>query len=123
MKQRPVYLSLTEFKFPLAAIASILHRITGVVLFAGIAYLLYLLQLGLDSPAGFDEARRLIALPLGKLVLWGVLAMLVYHVVAGVKHLVLDFGVGESLQGGYLGALLTIVVSVVLIAIVGVWLW
>ena len=38
---RPINLSLTKFSFPLAAIASITHRITGILLFVGIAFLLY----------------------------------------------------------------------------------
>ena len=46
---RPINLALTKFKFPLAAIASITHRITGVLLFVGIAFLLYLLDQSLTS--------------------------------------------------------------------------
>jgi succinate dehydrogenase / fumarate reductase cytochrome b subunit len=120
---RPIYLSLTQFNFPLAAIASIVHRITGAILFVGIALLLYLLDCALDSAAGFAHARALLDLPLVKLCLFGVVATLTYHLVAGIKHLLLDFHVGDSLAGGRLAAQLTIVVSLALIGLAGVWLW
>ncbi len=120
---RPIYLSLTQFKFPLAAIASIAHRVTGIVVFAGIALLLYLLDLSLRSQAGFELARALLSGTLVKLCLYAVVGNLIYHFVAGIKHLLLDFHVGDSLAGGRLAAQLTIAVSIVLIGLAGVWLW
>jgi succinate dehydrogenase / fumarate reductase cytochrome b subunit len=120
---RPVNLALWTFKYPLAAIASLTHRITGAVLFVGVAYLLYLLALALGSDQGFADARTLLAEPFPKLVLFAVLATLIYHVVAGIKHLFLDFHVGDSLEGSRVAAQLTVAVSVVLILAVGVWLW
>ena len=50
---RPVNLNLLAFSFPLAAIVSITHRITGVVLFVGLAFALYALDLALASPEEF----------------------------------------------------------------------
>ena len=121
--QRPVYLSLTKFGWPFAAIASITHRVTGILLFVGVALLLYLVDLALDSPAGFAAAKDLIAQPIPKLVLLGVLAALIFHIVAGIKHLLLDFHVGDSLKGGLLGAQLSFGITIVLVALTGVWLW
>jgi succinate dehydrogenase / fumarate reductase, cytochrome b subunit len=120
---RPVNLALTKFSFPLAAIASIVHRITGVVLFAGVAFLLYLLDESLASEQGLERARGLLAQPLPKLVLLAVVATLIYHFVAGIKHLLLDFHVGDSLAGGRRAAQLTIGISAVLIVFAGAWLW
>ena len=120
---RPVNLALWTFKYPLAAIASLTHRITGAVLFVGIALLLYLLELALASGQGFAEAKALLAQPLPKLIVFGVVATLIYHLVAGIKHLLLDFHVGDSLEGGHRAAQLTIAVSVVLIVVAGAWLW
>ena len=54
---RPINLALTTFKYPLAALASITHRITGVLLFVGIAFLLYLLDQSLTSAQGLEHAR------------------------------------------------------------------
>ena len=58
-----------------------------------------------------------------KFVLWAILSGLIYHSVAGVKHLVADFGIGETLEGGILAARLVIAVSAVLIILAGIWIW
>jgi succinate dehydrogenase / fumarate reductase cytochrome b subunit len=60
--------------------------------------------------------------PLAKLVTWGLSALL-YHLVAGVRHLIMDMGIGETLEGGKLGSKIVIVISVVLIVLAGVWIW
>jgi succinate dehydrogenase / fumarate reductase cytochrome b subunit len=122
-RERPVNLDLTKFSFPLPALASITHRITGVILFVGIAFGLWALDLSLRSPEGFAEAARLAGSPLGGFVAWGLLTALAYHFVAGVKHLFMDWGVGETLEGARLGSQLTIAATVVLSVLAGVWVW
>lgn len=120
---RPVYLSLTQFKFPVTAIASIAHRITGMLLFVGIAYLLWLLSVALASPAGFAQAAAALDAPFAKLVLWGVLVMLAYHVLAGVKHLIMDFHIGDSFEAASASAYAVFGLTAVLAVLTGVWLW
>ena len=120
---RPVYLSLTQFKWPMAALASIAHRITGVMLFVGMASLFYLLDLGLHSEQSFAEAVALLDEPFPKLIIWGVLGALIFHFVAGVKHLFMDFHVGDTLEGSRIANGLSVAISVVLIGVAGVWLW
>ena len=46
-----------------------------------------------------------------------------YHIAAGIKHLVADLGVGETLEGGITGSWITLVVSIVFILLAGVWIW
>jgi len=121
--ERPVNLSLTKFSFPIMAIASITHRITGVLLFAGIAYLLWLLSLALDSSEGFSQAAQMLAAPLPKLVLLAVLAALFFHIFAGVKHMFMDFHLGDSLAAARLGSQVVFALTVVATVLVGVWLW
>ena len=121
--KRPVNLDLTQFSFPLPALTSIAHRITGVALFVGLIFLMYGLELSLSSEEGFNEAKALMDTFLAKLIIWGVVSALLYHLVAGVKHLIMDTGVGETLEGGLLAAKATIAVSVVLIVLAGVWIW
>ena len=120
---RPVNLALTTFKYPLAAIASITHRITGVLLFAGLGFLLFLLDQSLTSAQGLERSREMLTQPLPKVLLIAVVATLGYHLVAGVKHLLLDFEFGDTIEGGRLAAQLTIAISVVLVGLAGVWLW
>lgn len=122
-RERPVNLDLTKFSFPLPALASITHRVTGVVLFVGIAFGLWALDLSLRSPEGFAEAVRLAGSPFGGFVAWGLLTALAYHFVAGVKHLFMDWGVGETLEGARLGSQITIAATVVLSVLAGVWVW
>ncbi|KQQ56216.1 succinate dehydrogenase, cytochrome b556 subunit [Pseudomonas syringae] len=121
--QRPVNLDLRTIKLPVTAYTSILHRISGVILFVGIAIMLYALDKSLASEEGFGEVKACLTSPLAKLVIWGLLSALLYHLVAGVRHLIMDAGVGETLEGGKLGSKIVIVVSVVLIVLAGVWIW
>ncbi len=107
----------------MAALASIAHRVTGVMLFVGIALLFYLLDLGLGSEESFAEAVALLDEPLPKLIIWGVLGALIFHLVAGVKSLLLDFHVGSSLEGSRIASGLSVAISAVLIGMAGVWLW
>jgi succinate dehydrogenase / fumarate reductase, cytochrome b subunit len=77
----------------------------------------------LDSQEGFAAVRDISSSLICKLILWSVLAALAYHTIAGVRHLIMDFGVGESLKGGQLGAKIVLVLAFALIAVIGVWLW
>lgn len=121
--KRPVNLDLTQFSFPLPALTSIAHRITGVALFVGLVFLMYGLDLSLQSEEGFNQAKTLMDSFLAKLIIWGVVSALLYHLVAGIKHLIMDTGVGETLEGGLLAAKATIAISIVLIVLAGVWIW
>ncbi len=121
--KRPVNLDLTTIRQPLAAISSILHRISGVIVFFGIAGLLCLLDVSLTSEDEFNAVQAAALSPVMRFLLWGVLSALAYHCVAGVKHLFLDVGVGESREGGPRGAQLVFVVSAILIVLLGVWIW
>ena len=101
---RPVNLDLTTVKFPLPAIISILHRISGVGLFFGIGIILYFLHLSLESEAGFERVLELLRATPVKIMIWLILAGLLYHLIAGIKHLLMDWGLGESREGALRGA-------------------
>jgi len=121
--KRPVNLDLSTIKFPVTAIASITHRVTGVAIFLALPSLLWMLDRSLASPESFADLKELMTSPLVKLVVWAILAVLLYHLVAGIRHLVMDAGVGETLEGGQRGAKLVFIISVVLILLVGGWIW
>ena len=125
MNDRPVNLPLLRLfaAMPVTAMASILHRLTGVVLFLAAFYLCYLLDLALDGEQGFQRAAAIVAAPLGKFGLWLVLAALGYHLIAGFKHLLLDFHVGDSAAGGRVGTWLVLLSSALAAILAGLWLW
>ena len=121
--KRPVNLDIGTIALPITAYTSILHRISGVFLVAGVALLFWLLGTSLDGPEGFAQAKACLASFWGKLSIWAVLVGLIYHSAAGVKHLVMDAGVGESMEGGETGAKLVLAVSAVLAVLAGLWIW
>ena len=120
---RPVNLDLTKFSFPLPALASITHRITGVIMFVGLAFMLYALDRSLTSAEEFAAVRELLESLLAKFVTWGLLTALGYHLLAGIKHLFMDMDIGETLEGARLGSQVTIVLAVILSILAGVWVW
>ena len=120
---RPKNLDFSTFHLPLPAITSILHRISGVFIFAGAAVLLWLLNESLASEQGFNNVAMWMDNLIVKLLVWAVVSGLLYHFIAGIKHLIMDFGIGETLEGAQLGAKLVVVLSVISIVLTGVWLW
>jgi len=122
-KKRPVNLDLSTIKLPITGFASFFHRVSGILLFAGMAFLLWMLDSSLDSQESFAAVRDVSSNPICKFVLFVVLAGLAYHMVMGIRHLIMDFGVGESLKGGQLGAKIAFVIAFVSIALIGVWVW
>ena len=123
--ERPVNLSVPGLfrAMPVMAVVSILHRFTGIVLFAGAFYLCYLLDLALADQAGFRAASAIATSTLGKLALLAVLAALAYHVLAGLKHLLLDFHVGDTPGAARMGSWVTILLALILAVLAALWLW
>ncbi|MWJ29431.1 succinate dehydrogenase, cytochrome b556 subunit [Halomonas sp. ZH2S] len=122
--KRPVNLDLSTIHFPLPALTSITHRVTGVILFVGLIFAFWALDKSLSSPAGFDAVSDALAHNfLAKLIAWGLLSALAFHFVAGIKHLLMDVDIGVTLEGGIKKAQATVVVSVLLIILAGVWVW
>ena len=120
-QKRPVFLNLFQMKFPPTAIVSILHRITGVVLFLGLPFLLYILQ---QSTCSFDRFITIFPLNVGfKFLMWVIGSSALYHLCAGIRHLVMDMGWGESLSQARVTAYVMLVLLVLIIIGMGVWLW
>jgi succinate dehydrogenase / fumarate reductase cytochrome b subunit len=95
---RPVFLDLTRIRMPVGAWTSIGHRISGIVLAAGVPVGLCLLALSLRDEAGFAQVRglftHLAVKAAATLVVWS----LAHHVLAGVRHLSSDFDIGSPLR-------------------------
>ena len=123
-KQRPVNLDLQTIRFPITAIASILHRVSGVITFVAVGILLWLLGTSLSSPEGFLTASSIMNNFFVELILWGILIALAYHAVMGIRHLLMDFGyIEETLEAGTRSAKICFVIIVVLSLLAGVLVW
>ncbi len=122
-KNRPVYLGADAFMgLPITAVTSISHRVSGVIMFTAVPILLWMLAISLESESSFEDLKALMSGAFAKLVLWGIVASFTFHVVAGFRHLLMDLGIGESLEGGRLGSILVLGVSALLIVAAGVWI-
>jgi succinate dehydrogenase / fumarate reductase cytochrome b subunit len=121
--KRPVNLDIATISLPVTAYASILHRVSGVATVVGIGILLCLLDSSLASEADFKTVQGYFDSFFVKFIVWGVLAFLIYHTVAGTRHLIQDLGIGESLEGGVKGAQAVFAISAVLIFVAGWWVW
>ncbi|EFM21361.1 succinate dehydrogenase, cytochrome b556 subunit [Pantoea sp. aB] len=123
-KQRPVNLDLSTIRFPVTAITSILHRVSGVITLVAIGILLWLLGLSLSSPEGFQHAASIMDGFFAKFIMWGILTALAYHAVSGIRHMLMDFGyLAETLESGKRSAHMTFVITVVLAILAGVLVW
>ncbi len=98
-RPRPKFLNLLQIHLPITGVVSIVHRISGVLLVFGIPLVIYLLQLSMQGPEGFDQLAGMFSrLPVRSgLLLGGV--MVAYHLIAGVRFLLIDLGVGEHVTG------------------------
>ncbi|MGF1699087.1 succinate dehydrogenase cytochrome b556 subunit [Photobacterium makurazakiensis] len=122
-KPRPVNLDLQTIRFPLTAIASIIHRVSGVITFVAVAILLWLLSISLSSPEGFASAASIVNSFFAKFVLWGILTALFYHIVVGVRHLIMDMGYFEEMESGIASAKVSFAIVAVLSVFAGVLVW
>jgi len=125
-KKRPVNLDIGTIKLPITSYVSILHRASGVILFFAVAVMLYLLEASLASEQRFESLKVWFTNPLLQFVIWGSLAALAYHVIAGLRHLIMDFGFGEdSFEVGRRTAWVAAVVAIITILAItiGVFLW
>ncbi len=121
--KRPKNLDFSTLRLPLPAITSILHRISGVFIFAGVAVLLWLFSESMSSSEGFARVGSWLSMPITKILVWAILSGLLYHLIAGIKHLVMDLGIGETLAGAQTAARLVVALSIIAIVASGVWLW
>ena len=122
-KQRPINLQLNTISFPPAAITSILHRITGVALFFALLFVIGAWACSVSSPEGFELVQQQLSGWLGKIIAIGTISALSYHILGGVRHLIMDMGIWEELESGDLSAKAIIGLWIILTIVVGVVLW
>lgn len=123
MRARPVNLNLFTIAFPVTAIVSILHRISGIVLFLLIPLFLGFLHNSLIVPEFFLNVQTaLINSVFNKLILWLGFSALIYHLLAGMRHVFMDLGCGESKNAARASAFVVIIGAVIVSLLFGWYL-
>ena len=120
---RPVFLDLLAIRLPITGVVSILHRISGVLLFIASLYLLFLLASSFGGETDFEQLKSDLGNPVHAFLLWATLSLLGYHFIAGVRHILMDLHIGESLRAGQLSSALVLILSIVISVLCGAWIW
>lgn len=122
-KHRPKHLALHLIKLPLPGFVSVLHRISGLLLFLALPLLLLMLQYSLRSIETYTQLLAVLAHPLAKLVLLGVLWAFLHHFCAGLRYLAIDLDYGVKLAQARASSKAVLAVSLVLTVLLGAKLW
>lgn len=122
-KTRPKHLALHKIKLPLPGYVSILHRVSGAVLFISLPLLLLLLDQSLRSIETYTNLTEHLASPFLKLVLLGLMWAFLHHFCAGLRYLAIDLHLLPSLAAARTSSKWVMVVSLALTVVFGVKLW
>lgn len=122
-RRRPVYLNLFQIRLPVGGVLSILHRITGFLLVLLLPLGLYILDRSLRDPQAFAQISAAFARPVGRIALLIMVWLLVQHFLSGIRHLLMDIGIGESHAAARRSAWLAFIISGVIVLLTGVCLW
>jgi succinate dehydrogenase / fumarate reductase, cytochrome b subunit len=112
-----------QIRLPLPAFVSILHRVSGAVLFLMLPLLIYLWGSSLESAQSFSTFKAWVGHPLLKILLLGLLWAYLHHFCAGIRHLAMDMHKGLELQTARATSYAVIAVSLLLTAVIGGLLW
>ena len=112
MQERPVYLDLTKIRLPMSAFSSITHRLTGMyVFFITLPLLLYVISKSTSSKASYQDLLvSLNSFSFFSLFFYISLSFFWYHILTGLRHLIMDFfHIGESLKGANYSAIFVVI--------------
>ena len=123
-RQRPKFLNLLQIRLPVTAVASILHRVSGVILLMVLPVVIYGLDLSLQGREGFEQVISMIQSPVGQLVFVLISTSIFYHLIAGIRFLLLDVDIGYSLAAARWTARIVIIISIIvmLVLVTGVFI-
>ena len=130
-KARPVFRNihvtqLAGYRLPPAGIVSILHRISGLLLFLLLPFIIWMFDNSVSTEISFDTFTNAFVAGIGwlpgwfiKLVALGLIWGYLHHFIAGVRHLWMDATHSVSLEQGHSSALITLVSSIGLTLLLG----
>ncbi|MGF6753140.1 succinate dehydrogenase, cytochrome b556 subunit [Paraburkholderia sp. GAS334] len=102
---------LTAYRLPLAGRVSILHRVSGGLLFVFLPFLLYLFDQSLTSELSFEVFKGFLSNIIVKLITLVLAWAFLFHFCAGIRHLVMDMHYAVSKEGGKQTSVVVLVVS------------
>jgi succinate dehydrogenase / fumarate reductase, cytochrome b subunit len=115
-----------KYRLPLAGVVSILHRVSGAMMFVLLPLIIWLFDTSVSSEASFDVFKAAFAAGIGivpawllKLVVWGLIWAYLHHFIAGVRHLWMDATHSVSKHQGHQSAIVTLGLSLLLTALLG----
>ena len=122
-KARPKHLALHKIRLPLPAYVSILHRISGALLFVALPLLLAMLDQSLRSIETYTALTERLDHVLVKLFLTIMLWAFLHHFFAGLRYLAIDLHLLHGLSGARSSSRWVMVFSLTLTVVLGVRLW
>ncbi len=120
---RPININPLTIRLPIPALVSISHRISGFLLFFIIPFVLWMMDQSLQSAETFSNMAALMTSFWAQGILFVALSGLIFHVVAGVRHLLMDMHVADTLRASRATAFLTFMISGLLILATAYWIW
>ncbi|RVT88117.1 succinate dehydrogenase, cytochrome b556 subunit [Inhella crocodyli] len=121
-----VFKDLTSYRLPVAGIVSILHRISGLLLFILLPFVVWLFDTSLTSEISFEVFRSAFVAGIGfvpawfvKLTVLGLIWGYLHHFCAGLRHLWMDATHSVSKEQGKSSAIAVMTVSLLLTAALG----
>jgi succinate dehydrogenase / fumarate reductase, cytochrome b subunit len=115
---RPVFLELWRIQLPVPGVVSILHRISGVMMVVAIPLFAWLFAQALASPEGFAASAAFLGNPLVQLGLLVLAWALLHHLIAGIRYLLIDLGLGVDLPTARRSAWTSLIAALVLTVLV-----
>lgn len=127
-KERPEFRNihvtdLMKYRMPLASHVSILHRVSGGLMFLLLPFVLYLLQESLRSEYTFAHFMIIASHPFAKLVMLALVWGYAHHFCAGIRHLIMDTHVGLDKDSARKSAATVLVISLIVTALVALKLF
>ncbi|MFT7772678.1 succinate dehydrogenase, cytochrome b556 subunit [Roseateles sp.] len=130
-KTRPVYrnIHITQivgYRLPPAGIVSILHRVSGLLIFVLLPFVVWMLDASLGSEISYDGFTNVFVAGVAglpawfvKLVVLGLIWAYLHHFIAGVRHLWMDATHSVSKAQGHSSAVFTLGLSIALTVVLG----
>lgn len=115
--------SIRSYSFPITAVSSIMHRITGVFMVISLPFLLWAFSLSMSAANGFYYMQNILTYSSWSIFAWLFLSAVSYHILAGIRHLIMDFGYAEEMYLAKGSAVIVLLLGILVTFFWGMWIW